>query len=165
MELLDNTYFWIALSFILFVFLAYKLGRKTVVSQLDAEIAEIRRKIDTAENLRVEAQEMLAQYQRKQRDAIQESERIIENARNHAAQMSQQAEKEIDDMIARREQMLSQRLLRVQENAIQDIHDSAADLAVRAAEVVIKQQMKDKHHKALVDESIENIASLGEQSR
>ena len=65
MEFLQDTNVWVLLSFILFMALAYYKGKDIILGGLDAKIETIRQEIVTAENMRVEAQELLAQYQRK----------------------------------------------------------------------------------------------------
>ena len=66
------------------MYIAFKMGRKSVVGALDAKIDEVKSEIENAERLRVEAQELLAQYQRKQRDAEQEAADILKRAQEHS---------------------------------------------------------------------------------
>jgi F-type H+-transporting ATPase subunit b len=157
--LIGSTTFWYFLSFVCFVVLAFQLGRKAVLAQLDARIEEIKKKIDTAESLRVEAQEMLAQYQRKQRDAFQESEQIIENAKANAERIRSKSAKEIEKAMAKREQALYTRIEQMQENAMIEIHKKAADLAVNTARIILREKLEENPDKALIEESIEKISS------
>ena len=63
---------WVLISFVIFAIGFWKFGLKLLLGKLDGRIEDIRKEIETAESLRVEAQELLAQYQRKQRDAARE---------------------------------------------------------------------------------------------
>jgi F-type H+-transporting ATPase subunit b len=157
-NVLQDTYFWTGLSFVIFIALVWWLGRKSVTRQLDGKIKEIRKELDTAESLRVEAQEMLAQYQRKQRDAIAESEEIISSAQNHAAHIRKNAERELEDMIARKEEMAAIRIERLQQKAVGEIRRKAAGMALLAAEDLIARNMNKKTRDDLVDQSIDNIS-------
>ena len=74
MEFLSDTGSWVLISFLIFAFLAYTKGKAAFLNMLDSRIEAIKNEIETAESLRVEAQELLAQYQRKQRDAAKEAE-------------------------------------------------------------------------------------------
>ena len=67
MEILQDSNIWFLFSFIIFIFILVKFGGPFIVDALDARIAEIKKDLKESESLRVEAQEMLAQYQRKQR--------------------------------------------------------------------------------------------------
>jgi F-type H+-transporting ATPase subunit b len=162
-ELLASTTFWYALSFTVFVVLAYRLGARAVVQQLDKQIQEIKKKIDTAESLRVEAQEMLAQYQRKQRDALKDAEQIIEDAKVSATKIRAQAEADLEASMARREQQVSERINRMQQSAVDEIQDHAADLAVRAARRMIREKLEKTSDGGLVEESVKNISSQLQQ--
>ncbi|NCC22360.1 MAG: hypothetical protein EOM26_07845 [Alphaproteobacteria bacterium] len=158
-DLLANTTFWVALSFLLFIAMAYRFGRMTVLRQLDSRIDEVRKKIATAESLRVEAQEMLAQYQRKQRDAIRDAEKIIDAAKVNAARIRKQAEADLDESLARREQMMVARIERMQQDALREIQERAADLAIAAAEELVAGKLDKNANAALVEESIRDISS------
>lgn len=157
MEFLHDTHIWVLLSFLIFVAVAWKLGRQGVLDKLDSRIAEIRKEIQTAEGLRVEAQEMLAQYQRKQRDALKEAESVIETARDHAAKIRAQAEADLDESMARREEILATRLRRMEEAAIQEIRAHAADLAIEATLQVVMKKLDEKAGGRLIDESIAGL--------
>ena len=95
--LAHDTNVWVTISFVVFALLAFKLGRKSILAGLDSKIEAIRTEIQTAESLRVEAQELLAQYQRKQRDAEQEAAQIVAQAKAHAKRIQEAAEAERED--------------------------------------------------------------------
>ncbi len=150
---------WVLLSFLIFAAIAYKFGRKAILAKLDGRIDEIRKEIETAESLRVEAQEMLAQYQRKQRDAIKDAEDIIRNAKVHADKIRKTAEAELEENMKRREQLLTERLKRMEEAAIHEIQAHAADLAISATAQVIASELDKQKNEKLVDESIKSLSN------
>lgn len=156
--LAHDTGLWVAFSFILFVVVAFKLGRKSILGALDSRIDTIRKEIETAESLRVEAQELLAQYQRKQRDAEREAANIVSQAQAHAKRIQESAEAELIEVMNRREEQLKQRLKRIEENAVAEIQGYAAELAVAATTEIINRTLDEKAGKSLADDSIKNIA-------
>lgn len=159
LELLaHDTKLWIAFSFIIFSVIAYMMGRKSITGALDNKIAEIKSEIENAERLRVEAQELLAQYQRKQRDAEKEAAEILSHAKEQAQQIKKQAEKELAESMDRREDQLAERLKRIEENAIAEIQSHAADLAVAASQEMIIKTLDDKLNASLNEGTIKNIA-------
>jgi len=157
-ELLEDTHTWVTISFVIFVAMAFKFGRKSVLGGLDKKIEAIRTEIQTAETLRVEAQELLAQYQRKQRDAEKEAEQIVASAKRHADRIREAAEAELVETMNRRETQLSARLKRIEENAVAEIQAQAAELAVAATTEIITRTLDDKSGAALADESVASIA-------
>lgn len=153
-----DTNIWVTISFVVFALVAFKLGRKSVVGGLDKKIESIRTEIQTAESLRVEAQELLAQYQRKQRDAEKEAAQIVANAQEHARRIQETAEAELVETMNRRETQLAQRLKRIEENAMAEIQGHAAELAVAATTEIIARTLDEKTAKALADNSAQSVA-------
>lgn len=159
MELLNDAQVWYLLSFLVFVVIAFRFGKSSFLNTIDSRIAEIQKEISTAESLRVEAQEMLAQYQRKQRDALQDAEKIINDAKEQAKEAQKQAEQSLKESMKRREAQLQDRLKRMEQNAIQEIQSHAADLAINAAKEIITETLDKKAGEKLVDQSIKNVAN------
>ncbi len=152
-----STDIWVAVSFIVFLLVAFKLGRKSVVDGLDSRINDVKNEIETAERLRVEAQELLAQYQRKQRDAEQEAGEIINRAQEQANRMAENSKTELQETMTRREEQLTVRLKRLEENAIAEIQSRAADLAVAATTEMIAQTLDEKSNATLNDQTISDL--------
>ncbi len=157
MSLLADGYTWYTISFVIFAFIIFKLGVPVINAALDKRIEGIKKDLDEAENLRIEAQEMLAQYQRKYRDAEIESEKIIETARENAQAYREKAEAEMNELINRREEQLKDRLKRMEQNAIAEIKAYAADLAMNAANQIIIEKLDKSTNAKLVKQSIANI--------
>ncbi|MFN3827481.1 MAG: hypothetical protein ACK4NR_07635 [Micavibrio sp.] len=149
---------WVLVSFVIFAIGFWKLGLKQMTGKLDRRIDEIRKEIETAESLRIEAQELLAQYQRKQRDAAHEAETIIETARKHAAEIQKQAEADLAEVLSRKEAQLKDRLKRMEDMALMEIKSYAAELSVKATAEIIAKQIDARTSERLVDQSIKAVA-------
>ena len=102
MDFLYDTNFWYLVSFLFFFTIIWKYGKPALLNYIDKRIASIREEIETAESLRTEAHELLAQYQRKHRDAVQEAEEIIKTAKKSAKEIKAKAEAEIEETLTRR---------------------------------------------------------------
>lgn len=154
---------WIAFSFILLVCILYKYARAPLLSLLDSKIEQIRRDIENAENLRIEAQELLAQYQRKQKDAEKEAARILETAKKTAEEILLDAEKELAETIARRENQLTQRIERMKQDAKQEISNYAVQLAMASAHEMIEKNLENaSSYEALLENS---VSAVGKQDK
>ena len=79
----DST-FWVAIAFVVFIIAVFKPLRGAMTGALDDKIAQIRNEVEEAQRLREEAQSTLASYQLKQRDAAQEVEAMMEQAKAEA---------------------------------------------------------------------------------
>jgi F-type H+-transporting ATPase subunit b len=158
MEFLESTYFWFNISFAIFVVIAYKFGKGAILGLLDGRIESIRKEIESAESLRVEAQELLAQYQRKHKDAVKDAQAIVANAEKQAAEIQKKAEDDLEETIARREKQLQERLSRMEQAAAEEIRQRAASLALEATAEIIAAELDKKTNEKLVDASIKGIA-------
>lgn len=156
--LLYDSSAWLAISFLIFCYILWKFGKNAVIKMLDGRIEKIKADIVSAENLRVEAQELLAQYERKHRDAVKEAEAIVANAEKHAAQIKKDAEKDLSEAMDRREKQLKERLERMKQNAIGEIQQYAANLAIQATTEIITSQLDKKSNEKLVDQSIKDLS-------
>ena len=85
--------FWVAVGFLILVGLVVGFARKPIVGMGDSRIKGIRENLDQAASLREEAQQLLAEYQRKQRDAVKETEEMIAHARRRRSGCRRKAQK------------------------------------------------------------------------
>jgi len=157
MDFLLDTNFWYLVTFLMFFTVIWKYGKPAILNYIDNRIASIREEIETAESLRTEAHELLAQYQRKHRDAVKEADEIIKNAENSAKDIKAKAEAEIEEVIARREAQLEERISRMEVTAIEEIKAHTANLAIEATAEIIADKLDKKANQALVDQSIQAI--------
>ena len=69
--------FLVAIAFFVMMFFAFKPVSRAIASALDLRAEKIKSKLDEAQKLREDAQEMLARYQRRQAQALKEAEEIV----------------------------------------------------------------------------------------
>lgn len=158
MTLFSDTGFWVFLSFLLFAAAGYRFGWGRFMAKLDGKIEKIREDLSTAESLRIEAQELLAQYQRRQRDAAAEAEEIVASAKKAAEMIRKEAEEELSATLSRKEVQLAERLKRMEDSAKAEIRAYAAELAVKATEEIISSKLDQAANDRLVDASIKSVA-------
>lgn len=150
--------FWVAGSFVVFVGgLLYKGVHKKVVEGLDEKLDAIRAQIDEAKALRVEAEDMVIEYQRKQRDAEQEAADMVTQAKEDAKIMAEAAKADLADLMRRRERSAEEKIAQAEANAIKQVKAAAVTVAVEAATSVLAGAMKGKAGAALVDDAIAEV--------
>jgi len=155
--LAHSTDIWVLFSFIIFGFIILKAVKGSVIPSLDNKIEAIKSELASAESLHVEAQELLAQYQRKHTNAVNEANDIIENAEKYAAKIRKQAKKELKENLDRRETQLAERIDRMKETAILEIQRHAADIAIDTTREIIQKEFDQKADKAFTDSAIKDI--------
>ncbi len=156
--ILHEPLIWFSLSFVLFAIMAYVLGKKTVLGMLDDKIAKIAEQISSAENLKSEAEALLKKYQADLAGASSEADSIIAKAKAQAADLRKQSEKEFNETMMRREEMLKNRIGQMERTAMDDIRRYAAELAVSATTEIISQKLSVNDAQRLADDSIRQIS-------
>jgi len=157
--MLHDPTFWVGLAFVLAVAVIYRPAAKAIITTLDARAANIRVQIEEARKLREDAQALLAEYQRKQRDAMAEAEKIIAQAKTDAARMKVEAEKDLEHAIERRKQQALERIAQTEAQAIASVRNTAVDVALAAAEQLIKGGLDPAKQQALADKAINELPS------
>jgi len=156
-ELFYDTNFWVLLSFLIFCVVAFKYGKNAVLDSLDSKINAIKMELDSAEKLRVDAQELLAEYERKHKDAISEAANIIAQAQQNADAIKEKAEADLAKTMQRREAQLQENLSRIEQNARQEIQAYTAKIAVNAARDVLSDNMNAKADKIILSNTLDNL--------
>ena len=150
--------FWVGAAFVLFIgILVYLKVPGMLTGALDERAKKISNDLDQARELREEAQVLLASYQRKQRDALKEAEGIIAHAKEEAMREAEQAEKKLEEAIARRQQAALNKIALAEAQAENQVRDTAIEIAIAAATAVVAQQVRGDRADALVDTAIQEL--------
>lgn len=153
-----STTFWVGVSFFLFVGLVlYSKAHNKIAAMLDERSSAIAKQIVEAEALRDEAEKMLAEYQRKQREAEQEAADIIKAAKDAAEALKADAAKDIEKMIERRSRMATEKIAQEEAAAVKEVKEAAVDIAITATEKVLTESLKGPAGKSLIERSINDI--------
>src|ERR1700723_775625 len=138
LEPLQETENWVALAFLLFLGLLAYLGvHRKLMDSLDGRQARIKSELDEARRLREEAQALLAEFERKGREAETEAEAIIAGARAEAERLAAEAKTRMEDFVVRRTKRAGPKTPRAEPRALADVRAAAADAAVAAAEKIL----------------------------
>jgi F-type H+-transporting ATPase subunit b len=154
--------FYVALGFVIFVVLLASAGvQKTIINALDGHISKIEGELAHAQNLRQEAENVLATYRLRVQEAEKEAHSIVEQAKSDAQMLAQEAEKRLAEYIARRTKQAEDKIHQAEMQAAADVRAAAADAAVKAAEIILAQQVASTSVGAkLVEAGIKDLAQL-----
>ncbi|MBR9826409.1 MAG: F0F1 ATP synthase subunit B [Alphaproteobacteria bacterium] len=156
--LLADSSFWASLALVTFLVLLAFLGVfKSIGKALDDRANAIRGELDEAKRLREEAAEMLASYQRRQREAEAEAEAIIDQAKSEAKILKEESRKELKERLERRTAMAEQRIAQAEAQAAAEVKAAAAELAAAAAEQILSSKMKKTDLNKIVDADIKTV--------
>lgn len=150
--------FWALISLIIFLaILVYYGVPGMIVRSLDGRADRIRKELDEARRLREEAQALLADYQRKRREAEEEAEQIVSDAKSEAERMTEEANAKLEDMIARRTKAAEDKISQAENQAVAEVRARAADLAIAAAERILSDKVKGQVADDLVAQSMDAV--------
>ena len=152
--------FWGAVAFVTFLgVLVYFGAHEMMVKFVDQRRDRIKGELDEALRLKEEAQALLAQYQRKQREAEQEAAAIIAGASAEAERMMSEAKAKMEEFIARRSKMAETKIAQAEAQALADVRAAAAEAAVSAAETILTKTVKGDVADRLIVKGIDDVKS------
>jgi F-type H+-transporting ATPase subunit b len=158
MEFIFEPEFWVAVSFFIFVGVVLYLGvHKKIASALDARAAAIAKELDDAKRLREEAEKVLADYRRKQGDAVSEAQGIIDLAAKEAEILAAETRRSMKEHFERRMKLAEDKIARAEAEALREVRSAAADAAVAAAQMVIAEKLTPAEADKLVKQGIDAL--------
>jgi F-type H+-transporting ATPase subunit b len=151
---------WVAVATLIFLaVLVYFRFHTSIVSGLDRRAARIRSELDEARRIKHEAEALLAESQRKLREADQEAETLIAGAKAEAERVAVEAKAKLDEFVSRRTKMAEAKIVQAEAQALADVRAAAAEAAVKAAERILTRTVKGSVADALVDKGVEELKS------
>jgi len=151
---------WTAVNFFILLSLLYKFAYGPIYKMLDERTASIEGSLKHAEEVRVEVDELkkesqanLAESRREAQEIVARATKAAEDAKNEilakaqgdAANMKSKATAEIESATAQ---------------AKAELKDTAATLAIMAAEKVLKRAITEADHKNMVSEFVNEAGDL-----
>lgn len=153
-----ETSFWVLLAFLIVIgIFGYKGLHKAMAKGLDERSQKIADELDEARRMREEAQELLAQYQRRQRDAEDEAQGIIEQAKKDALRMAEESRSKINEQIERRAKSAEEKIARAETQALAEVREQTADLAIDTARKIISARVDQGAQSALIERAIDEL--------
>jgi F-type H+-transporting ATPase subunit b len=154
---LDKSLVIQAINFLLLLAIMVKLLYRPLLSKMEERTQAIRRSLDEAQAARAEAQrereEHAARLQAAHaeaqairatalKEAAEEQRRLVEAARGEAGRLVEAARNEMAQEVRR---------------ARQELRQEVADLAITAAERLIRKSLRDEDHRRIVQDAIGRV--------
>jgi F-type H+-transporting ATPase subunit b len=156
---LDNTFFAFVGLVLFLLLIAYLKVPGMMAKQLDKRADNIRAELGEAKRLREEAQALLAEYQKKRKEAEAEAAALLAAAEREAAALTEEARQKTEEFVARRNALSEQKIKQAEADAIGAVKAAAIDIAVAAAEKVIAAKADKTTQTALFNDAVEKVQS------
>jgi F-type H+-transporting ATPase subunit b len=158
--MLENSNFVVGIAFVLFIgVLWYFKAPHFLARKLDERADRIRAELDEARRLREEAQEMLASYERKQKEVDGKVQDIISHARTESEEAAEQAKKDLEVSIQRRLRAAEEQIQSAEDSAMRAVRDEAIRVATDAAAEAIAKSMSDSARAKLTEDGIKTVSA------
>jgi F-type H+-transporting ATPase subunit b len=153
-HLFGDPEFWVLLAVAIFLIVVWKPMRRAVIGALDSRATRIRQELDAARNLRDEAQQALAAYQRQQQEGAAEAQAIIAHAKEEAERIAAQSLRDLEATLSRRQQLAQERIAQEEAKAVAEIRSIAVDVAISASRQIIAASLDERRGAALINDAI-----------
>ena len=150
--------FWVLVAFIGFVgVLVYFKVPGMVTKGLDARAEKIKADLEDADALLKEAQDLLASYQKKQREAADEAQEIKARAKEEGERIVEHGRARLEDSLQRREKLAMDRITQAEASALDEIRARTVDIALDATRDLLADNLSDHKANAMLDDAIKEL--------
>ena len=123
-------------------------------------IEYIRRRLENAEQLQIDAENLLASYERKFRNVNQEAAAILKKSQNEIDYLQKASLSRMEQEMKAKEKETADKLDEAKNKASQEIASLASNLSLKAVRKIIQNKLHDKDISLLIDESIHNLEKI-----
>tara|TARA_Y100000590_G_scaffold172219_1_gene196985 strand:+ start:829 stop:1326 length:498 start_codon:yes stop_codon:yes gene_type:complete len=144
--------FWVSVSFFIFIGgLIYLKVPQKINNSLANQINLIKKELAESEKLKIEAKNLLSDYENKIDKSRKETQKIISVAKSESEKNILEKTKKFHQSLEERKKNFEQKIVQMKENAIKDIKDNSVKISIEAVEHIIKNSIdKNKLEKFYV---------------
>ena len=134
--------FWVAISFFIFFggLIYLKIPQK-INTALSNQINQIKNELNEAEKLKVEAKNLLSNYEDKIDKSKKEVQSIINTAKQDSEKIILEKTKKFHEITENKKKMASQKINMMKENALQDIKNTSIKISMKTVKHLVKNSI------------------------
>ena len=152
--------FWVAVSFILFIAAIFNPVRKILTSSLDAQIKDIKNKIDEVENIKNEAQKALDELKERETKVEKEIQNLNLESEKRIAELKNISTSKLTDQIEKRKILAENKIEQLVRDTNNSIKNYISSIAIEATRNILLQNLSKDKKSALIEESITEFNSV-----
>ena len=153
--IIDAT-FWVAVSFFIFFgCLIYLKVPQKINNSLTDQINKVREELDEAEKLKVEAKNLLSNYENKIDKSKKEVLEIINLAKRESEKTILEKTEKFHQTMENKKKNAEQKIVQMRENALRDIKNISVKISMDAVEHLIKNSIDKNKLEQLYTKSLE----------
>lgn len=150
--------FWVSVAFILVVVGLFIPVSKKVISLLQNRINRIKKELQDAENLKLEAQELYAKYERSLMHIDDEIAQIISNQEDIIEETKQIKIKELNNLLNQKQKEADAKI----KSSFEEVHKEIKEKISQRVNLIMSKVLvlSAKEKSRLIDKSINNISEI-----
>ena len=152
--------FWVAVSFLLFIAAIFNPVRKILASSLDAQINDIKNKLDEVENLKNEAQKALDEIKDREAKVEKEIQNLKSESEKRIADLKDISSNKLTDQIEKRKILANNKIEQLVRDTNNSLKNYITSVAIETTRNVLLQNLSKEKKSALIDESITEFNSV-----
>ena len=155
--IIDAT-FWVAISFFIFIagLIYLKIPQKVNNSLID-QISKIKNELEEAKKLKIEAKNLLSDYENKIDKSKKETQNIINLAKKNAEKNILEKTEKFHQLIEGRKKNIEQKITLMKENALKEIRNVSIKISLESVEHLIKNSIDKSKVEKFYSRSLEQI--------
>ena len=158
--------FWVAISFFIFCGgLVYLKVPQKINNALNDQIEKIKKEINEAKNLKIEAKNLLSEYENKIDKSKKEAKQIIDTAKKENEKNILEKTKKFHETIDNKKKSVEQKIYQMKENAIKDIKDISIRASIETVENIIKKSIDKNKLEKFNSESLKEAKNFLKQNK
>ena len=147
--------FWVAVSFFIFLgILVYLKVPQKINNSLVNQIAEMKKELDEADKLKIEAKNLLSNYENKIDKSKKETRDIINLAKKNSEKTILNKTEKFHLLVENKKKNAEQKIIQLKENALKDIKNMSVRISIESVENLIKNSIDRSKLEKLYEENI-----------
>ena len=150
--------FWVAISFFIFLGgLIYLKVPQKINSSLNDQINKMKNELNEAEKLKVEAKNLLSNYESKIDKSKKEVQEIINLAKKESEKTILEKTEKFHQTMEIKKKNAEQKIVQMKENALNDIKNVSIKVSLEAVEHLIKNSIDKNKLEKLYAKSLDQV--------
>jgi F-type H+-transporting ATPase subunit b len=150
--------FWVTLTFLLVILLLRWKAWGPITAALAERENRIEESIRSAEKALEEARLIQADNEKARREAEQSAQQILRDARDSAESVRAEELDKTREQIRRMQEQATAEIDREKEGALTELRTEVADLAIQAAEKILRESLDGDRQRKLINSFLDDLS-------
>jgi len=148
---------WAWITFLVLLFLLYKIAWKPILSAIDNREKLIQDSIEQAEKTKKESEELLEKHKNLIRNAEVEAQKIIKENKELAEKSRQELIEHAKEESNKLREKAKLEIEHEKESALQALRSEVVDLTINATKKLIGDVLDDSKHRGIIENYIQKL--------